>query len=454
MSLKSINPADGNTIETPTAHTALQMEYAIEQAHQAFPEWSTTHLDQRCRYLHEIALALRNKKEELARLCTLEMGKLYKESLAEIEKCAQGCEYYADHGAEFLAHEAIASDAGNSYIRYQAMGTILAVMPWNFPFWQVFRFAAPALLAGNTIVLKHASNVPQCALAIEQIIRSTGIPYDVFHTLLIPSSWVARVIADPRIHAITLTGSEAAGRAVAGVAAQHLKKTVLELGGSDPFVVLDDADLDLAVKNAVLSRFMNAGQSCIAAKRFILVEAIADEFIRRFKQAVEVLIPGDPMQEGTTLAPMSRHDLRDELHEQVLDALSKGAIAVAGCLPGAGNGAFYQASILDRVIPGMRAYDEELFGPVAIILRASDEIEAMQLANNTRFGLGGSIWTQDKVRGEKLAHQLQCGAAFVNGMVKSDPRLPFGGIKDSGYGRELSRYGLYEFMNIRTIWIR
>ncbi|MDH5436607.1 MAG: NAD-dependent succinate-semialdehyde dehydrogenase, partial [Gammaproteobacteria bacterium] len=393
------------------------------------------------------------RKEELAQIITLEMGKLIGEARAEIEKCISGCEYYAEQGPVFLKDESIATDAGKSFVAYQPLGTVLAVMPWNFPFWQVFRFAAPALIAGNTAVLKHASNVPQCAIAIEKLFIEAGFPQGVFQTLLIPASLVSLVIEDPIIKAVTLTGSEAAGKKVASLAAVNLKKSVLELGGSDAFVVLEDADLDRAVKTAVMARFLNAGQSCIAAKRFIVVETIANEFIERFKCEVEKLTIGDPASETTTLAPMARHDLRDELHEQVQASLKKGAKVITGCLPEDHPGAFYQASILDGVVAGMRAWDEELFGPVASMIRARDEQEALTIANSSRFGLGGSVWTRDRDRGEHFARRLESGAAFVNSMVKSDPRLPFGGINASGYGRELSYHGMYEFVNIKTIWV-
>jgi succinate-semialdehyde dehydrogenase/glutarate-semialdehyde dehydrogenase len=327
-------------------------------------------------------------------------------------------------------------------------------MPWNFPFWQVFRFAAPALVAGNTGLLKHASNVPQCALAIEQVFTEAGFPAGVFRSLMIPSSQVAAVIEDGRVHAVTLTGSEPAGRQVAATAGAAVKKSVLELGGSDPFIVLADADLDLAVETAVASRFLNTGQSCIAAKRFIVVPEIADDFVARFQVAVEALSVGDPLDETNRIGPMARHDLRDELHQQVVESIDQGAVAVTGCVPLDGPGAYYQPSILDRVRPGIRAYKDELFGPVASVIRAQDAAEAVRIANDTDFGLGGSVWTQDISRGEAIARQLQCGAAFVNGLVKSDPRLPFGGVKNSGYGRELSHHGIHEFVNAKTIWIK
>jgi succinate-semialdehyde dehydrogenase/glutarate-semialdehyde dehydrogenase len=318
----------------------------------------------------------------------------------------------------------------------------------------VFRFAAPALVAGNTGLLKHASNVPQCALAIEDVFRQAGFPEGAFQALMISASQVKGIIEDPRVHAVTLTGSEPAGRQVAATAGASLKKSVLELGGSDAFIVLEDADLDLTVQQAVASRFLNAGQSCIAAKRFIVVDAIAEEFLLRFKAAVEALQAGDPMDEATTLAPMAREDLRDEMHQQVTDSIAQGAVAVTGCQPLERPGAYYAASILDQVKPGCRAYSEELFGPVAICIRARDEEDALVIANGSRFGLGGSVWTRDSARGEALARRVQSGCTFVNGMVKSDPRLPFGGIKASGYGRELSHHGMHEFVNAKTIWIR
>jgi len=454
MTFKSVNPADGKTVAEIGAFTPGELESALQQSAQAAPHWRQQTLAERCRLLQQAAAVLRERAEDFARLMTLEMGKPISEARAEIEKSAWGCEFYAAEGPAFLADEEIASDAGRSLVVYQPLGTVLAVMPWNFPFWQVFRFAAPALLAGNTGLLKHASNVPQCALAIESVFTDAGFPAGVFQTLMIPSSQVAGVIQDPRVQAVTLTGSEPAGRQVAATAGAQIKKSLLELGGSDPFIVLEDADLELAVEQAVVSRFLNTGQSCIAAKRFIVVDAIAEAFIDRFRVAVEALVMGDPLDDATRLGPMARVDLRDELHQQVLDSISQGAVAVTGCRPAAGDGVYYQASILDHVRPGVRAYNEELFGPVASIIRVTDENEAIRIANDTEFGLGGSVWTRDSERGERIARQLECGCAFVNGLVKSDPRLPFGGIKHSGYGRELSRLGIHEFVNAKTIWIR
>jgi succinate-semialdehyde dehydrogenase/glutarate-semialdehyde dehydrogenase len=408
----------------------------------------------RAQRLSAAAALLRERRDKLARLMTTEMGKLIGEARAEIDKCAWGCDFYAANAERFLADEPVETDAGRSLVAYQPLGAVLAVMPWNFPFWQVFRFAAPALAAGNVGLLKHASNVSLCALAIENIFGDAGFPQGAFTALLVDTERVADLVRDTRVRAVTLTGSEAAGRAVARSAGENLKKTVLELGGSDPFIVLDDADLELTVEHAVRSRFQNAGQSCIAAKRFIVAPAVADEFLERFRKAVAALRPGDPLDESSTLAPMARGDLRDDLHGQVRDALERGATPVTGCEPLSGNGYFYCPSILDGVKPDMRAYAEELFGPVATVIRARDEQDALAIANESEFGLGGSVWTRDPQRGERLARGLECGAAFVNGLVKSDPRLPFGGVKRSGYGRELSWHGIHEFVNVKTVWIR
>jgi len=454
MSFTSVNPYTGETVWRAEAWDAAGIDTVLAQTAAATPAWAARPVAERCALLRRAAVVLRERASELAGLITLEMGKLAREARAEVEKCAVGCDYYAAHTAAVVADEIIDTDAGRSLVAYQPLGTVLAIMPWNFPLWQVFRFAAPSLAAGNTAVLKHASNVPQCALAIEGVFRDAGFPKDVFRTLMIGASQSEQVIADWRVDAVTLTGSERAGRQVAAAAGQHLKKTVLELGGSDAFVVLEDADLELAVANAVASRFQNAGQSCIAAKRFIVVETLADDFLARFKAAVEALKPGDPAAEGTTLAPLAREDLREALHRQVRASLALGAVAVCGCEPLEGAGFFYAASILDRVMPGMPAYEEELFGPVAAVIRVRGEEEAVAVANASRYGLGGSVWTGDGARGERIARRIQAGACFVNGAVKSDPRLPFGGVKASGYGRELSHHGLREFVNAKTIWIR
>ena len=454
MAFRTVNPATGELVQEFPTWNEDQIERALAKTAAVTPSWAASAFEERAALMRKAATLIKERRERYAELITVEMGKLYKESLAEIDKCAWVCEYYADTAAEFLADELIESDAGRSLVAYQPIGTVLAIMPWNFPFWQVMRFAAPGLMAGNTGLLKHASNVPQCALALEEIFRDAGFPAGVFQTLMVSASQVAGVIEDPRVHAATLTGSEPAGRQVAATSGKALKKTVLELGGSDAFVVLEDADLDWTVQQAVTSRYLNGGQSCIAAKRFIVVDAIAEDFVSRFKDAVQALKPGNPMDESATLAPLAREDLRDELHEQVTESIKAGAVALAGCEPVAGPGAFYQASILDRVEPGIRAYEEELFGPVAIVIRARDEADAVRIANDSRFGLGGSVWTRDSARGEAVARRLECGCAFVNGLVKSDPRLPFGGVKASGYGRELSHHGIREFVNAKTIWIK
>jgi len=454
MSMRAINPVNGETIKIYDTWDEGRLSRTLDACSQAQASWQVTPMAERCDLMRNAAKVLLDQKEVLATLITQEMGKLIKESRAEVEKCASVCEFYADNGPAFLADEIIESDASRSLVAYQALGVVLAVMPWNFPLWQVFRFAVPGLIAGNVGVLKHASNVPGCALAIEDVFKQAGFPENIFRTLMIPASMVASVIDDRRVHAVTLTGSESAGISVASAAGKALKKSVLELGGSDAFIVLEDADLALTVSQAVISRYLNSGQSCIAAKRFIVVESIADKFVDQFKSAVAELKPGDPMDEESLLAPMARHDLRDELHDQVIASIKAGAVAVIGCSPESHPGAYYEASILDHVKPGIRAYDEELFGPVAIIIRAKDEADAIRIANSSRFGLGGSVWTQDVMRGENIARQLACGCAFVNGMVKSDPRLPFGGVKASGYGRELSSLGIREFVNAKTIWIR
>jgi succinate-semialdehyde dehydrogenase/glutarate-semialdehyde dehydrogenase len=454
MSFTVINPATGEQVMDIPAWDDAQIEQALLQAAGIKAQWAAMPIGERCALVRKAGQVLRDNLDRYAGLITQEMGKLIKDARAEVEKCATVCDYYADEGAKLLQDEIIGSDAGKSYVAYLPLGTVLAVMPWNFPFWQVFRFAAPALVAGNTGLLKHASNVPQCALAIEEVFTQAGFPAGVFRSLMIRASQVAAVIEDKRVQAVTLTGSEPAGRQVASTAGDNLKKSVLELGGSDAFIVLEDADMDLTVKNAIISRYLNSGQSCIAAKRFIVVDAIAEDFIARFKAGVEALKPGDPTAPDTTLAPMARTDLRDDLHKQVQDTLAAGAVAVTGCQPIAGSGAFYQASILDRVEPGMRAYNEELFGPVAIVIRARDEADALRIANDSDFGLGGSVWTRNTERGERLARQVASGCTFVNGFVKSDSRLPFGGIKRSGYGRELSHHGIHEFVNAKTIWIK
>ena len=454
MPYVSLNPATNQVLQTHTSWDASRLAGALEKAHAAQRAWAQTPFAQRAEVLHDVAVHLRVHRDRYAALITQEMGKLLHEARAEVEKCATGCDYYAQNAEDFLREEVVKTDACKSYIAYYPIGVVLAVMPWNFPFWQVFRAATPALMAGNAVVLKHASNVPQCALALEAIFSDSGLPPGLFTTLLIEADQVQDAIASPHVQAVTLTGSEVAGRKVAACAGQHLKKCVLELGGSDPFIVLHDADLEFTATLAVESRFLNCGQSCIAAKRFIVVPEIAEAFVQAFRAKVEALKLGDPMQDDTQMGPMARLDLRETLHHQVHDSIAQGAVALTGCKPAERDGFFYQASILDRVTDRTRAYHEELFGPVAIVIRAASEADALNIANQTRFGLGSSIWSKDVARAEQLATQLQAGCTFINGMVKSDPRLPFGGVKASGFGRELSQQGIREFVNAKTVWIR
>jgi succinate-semialdehyde dehydrogenase / glutarate-semialdehyde dehydrogenase len=452
MSVDIINPFSGKVEYRQELMDAAAVEAALAAARKAFPAWSSRPLSERGELLRRVGAELRRRQDEFQRTMTAEMGKLRKEALAEVEKCAGACDYYADHAADYLQDQPVATDGSKSYVRYEPLGCVLAVMPWNFPIWQVFRFLAPALMAGNVAVLKHASNVPRCADLIAGALAAAGMPPGVFGVLHIDNDQAAEVIRDARIVAVTLTGSERAGRSVASNAGQQLKKCVMELGGSDAFVVLDDADLDMTIAGAVASRFANAGQTCIAAKRFIVVDAIAEQFVERFVAASSRLSLGDPQQDSTTLAPLARRDLRDDLHKQVQASVDKGAKPLLGCEPD-GSYAAYPASILDHVRPGMPAYEEELFGPVASILRVRDEAEAIRVANDTSFGLGGSVWTGDAARGDRVARQLQVGAAFVNAIVRSDVRLPFGGTKRSGFGRELAEHGIHEFMNIKSVYV-
>ncbi len=454
MSLLSINPVNGQVVNKFKVWEQKQLQCVLHDVMIATPCWAAQSISERSQYLIAVAEKLKARREALAQLASLEMGKLIGEARAEIDKCAAVCDYYAKRSSQFLKPEVIDSDAGKSYVAYQPLGTVLAIMPWNFPFWQLFRCAVPALISGNTVLLKHASNVPQCAHAIEAIFKSAQLPDHVFRTLDIEAKQVVDVISHDCVQMVALTGSESAGRKVAATAGEHLKKTVLELGGADAFIVLEDADLDLAVETALISRFLNAGQSCIAAKRFIVVDAVADLFVDRFKEVIAALKMGSPRDETVTLAPMARLDLRDELHQQVMDSVALGATPVTGCVVPESEGAFYPPSLLDYVQPGMPAYEEELFGPVAAVIRVADEEEGLAVANSSRYGLGGSVWTADQKRGEALALKVQSGACFVNGLVKSDPRLPFGGVKASGYGRELFRHGIREFVSAKTIWLR
>lgn len=452
MSIEITNPWTGQVDYRYDYMDAAAVEQRLAKSAAAFPAWSALSLDQRGNILKRVATVLRKEKEEIAGIMSAEMGKLQREALAEIEKSAGACEYYAEHAIDYLRDHNIKTEATRSYVTYEPLGCVFAIMPWNFPVWQVFRFLAPCLMAGNVALLKHATNVPRCADAIADVLKQAGVPDGVFNVLHIDNAMAETVIGDPRVHAITLTGSERAGRSVAATAGKHLKKCVLELGGSDPFVVLDDADLEKTIPVAVASRFGNAGQTCIAAKRFIVTEKIADAFMQKFVEASCKLKIGDPNNAATTLAPMVRSDLRDELHKQVQASIQAGATPLIGCEPGEGA-SHYPASILDNVKPGMPAYSEELFGPVASVIRVKDDDEAVHVANDTVFGLGASVWTQDKQRGENIARRIKAGATFVNSLVRSDVRLPFGGTKSSGYGRELAEHGIHEFMNIKTVYV-
>jgi len=453
MSIQSVNPATGEVLETFTPTSPDELERMVARAHAAFLGWRTVPFAARAERMREAARLLRKDMASHALAMTLEMGKPIIQAEAEVEKCALTCDFYAEHAEAFLAEQPRETDASKSYVRFDPLGVVLAVMPWNFPYWQVFRFAAPALMAGNAGILKHASNVPRCALAIEKVFRDAGFPEGLFATALIESGPVAALLADPRIVAATLTGSEGAGSAVAAQAGRLLKKTVLELGGSDPFIVLGDADLAAAAKSAADGRLINSGQSCIAAKRFIVVEALADRFLDRFAAELRSRRMGDPMARETQVGPQARVNLRDDLHRQVEESVKRGAKLMLGGQVPSGPGAFYPPTLLAGVDKGMPAFDEETFGPVAAVIRAKDEGDAVRLANDSSFGLGASLWTQDHARAQRLAAQIEAGAIFVNGVVKSDPRLPFGGIKRSGYGRELSEYGIREFVNIKSVWI-
>lgn len=452
MSFISVDPIDNTTWWKSPAWTGAQIEAGLGDVSVAARHWRSISIHERAALLRRLAERFRAERDTLAQLVTREMGKLRREAEAEIEKCALGCEHFAQHGAACLADEPLASAAAHCTVRYEPLGTVLAIMPWNFPLWQVIRCAAPNVLAGNVIVLKHSSNTMQCALALERLFLDAGFPPGTLRAFLIVADQTENIIRDSRVHGVTLTGSEAAGRRVARCAGENLKKTVLELGGSDPFVVLEDADMETAVSAAVTARFQNAGQSCIAAKRFILVDAIADAFIERFAVEISRLRTGDPSHPETTLAPLARRDLRDALHRQVTESVAHGARVVVGASIPDGPGNFYPATLLTHARPGNPAFDEEFFGPVAVVTTARNEGEAVALANASRFGLGASVWSRDRDRAERISRQIESGMVFINGQVHSDPRLPFGGIKDSGFGRELAAHGLREFVNIRTYW--
>lgn len=452
MSIASINPATDGVLAQFDAHDAATVDRKLSQTSKAQREWAHTPIAERMALLRRVAQTLRAQKSELAPLATLEMGKPLSEALGEVEKCAWNFDFYADAAPGFLADEVVSSHAADSRIVVDPLGTVLAVMPWNYPYWQVMRAAAPVLAGGNAMVLKHASNVPQCALALEDIFKRAGAPAGLFATLLVGSREVAGLIADPRISAVTFTGSTPAGRQIASQAGQALKKQVLELGGSDPFIVLADADIEAAAAVAVKARFQNTGQSCISAKRFIVEQAVAERFVEAFCAGVRQLVLGDPMQANSTQGSMAKRRLRDELHAQVVASVQQGARLLTGGSPVDGPGAFYAPTVLDHVTPDMVAAQEETFGPAAAILRVADAEEAVRIANATNFGLGAALWTNDLDRASQLARRIEAGAVFVNGLVASDPRLPFGGIKASGYGRELGRLGLVEFTNLKTVW--
>ncbi|MEE9167049.1 MAG: NAD-dependent succinate-semialdehyde dehydrogenase [Candidatus Neomarinimicrobiota bacterium] len=455
MPIESINPATGETTKTYREMSPEEVQEIIRKAHEAFLSWKQTAMSHRAELMKNAARTLREEANEAGALMAKEMGKPIKDGRAESEKCAWVCDYYADNAETFLSPEVVETEASRSFVTFQPLGVVLAVMPWNFPFWQVFRFAAPALMAGNAGVLKHASNVPGCALMIEDVFRKAGFPENLFRTLLIASGQVNAVIENGLVRAATLTGSTGAGRAVSRKAGDMIKKTVMELGGSDAYVILEDASIGEAVSACVTSRLINAGQSCIAAKRFIVVESVKSEFEKLFTQQMKARKMGNPMEEDTEVGPQARHDLRDDLHRQVQKSIDLGATCLLGGEIPEDKGAFYPPTILTNVKKNMPAYDEELFGPVAAIIPVKDEKEAIRVANDSVFGLGAAVFTEDIDRGERIATEdIEAGCCFVNAFVRSDPRLPFGGIKESGYGRELSHYGIKEFVNIKTVFVR
>ena len=451
--MKAINPATGEVIQEYTAHSDQEVQEILAQAQAAFQSWRNTEFSHRAVLMRKAADVLERNKARYAKLMSLEMGKPITQAVGEVNKCIWVCKYYADNAGTMLADEPVESDGSKAYVAFQPLGVVLAVMPWNYPMWQVFRFAVPGLMAGNAGVLKHASNVPGSALAIEEVFREAGFPENLFRSLMIGARQVDAVIESDIVKAVTLTGSEPAGTHVASTAAKIVKKAVLELGGSDPFIVLDDVNVGTCAVQAANGRMQNAGQSCIAAKRFIVVEKIADDFVEKFRAAMEIQVVGDPLDEKTTVGPLAKEEFVEDLVELIEDARNKGATIVTGGSRPDGPGSYLLPTIVDKVSEGMRLYDEEAFGPVATVIRVADESEAIAVANGSRFGLGGSVWTKDSKRGERVARQVESGAVFVNGITKSDPRLPFGGIKKSGYGRELSHYGIREFVNIKTIWV-
>ncbi len=453
--LLSINPTNNKTIAGYEEHSAQYVADIIDLSARMFEKYQFTSFDERTRRMQRVAEILRNKLQEYAELMTNEMGKPILQSKAEIEKCAWVAEYYAENAEKFLSDEFIKTDATESLVAFRPLGIILGVMPWNFPFWQVFRFACPTLMAGNTVILKHASNVSGCSLAIEKIFNEAGFQKGEFSSILIPGSSVRSIIAHPAIKAVSITGSTPAGRSVGEAAGYHLKKAVLELGGSDPYIILQDANIAETVQSCVTARLINGGQSCIAAKRFIVESQIYEQFISAFKTEMEKRLMGDPMDPQYHIGPQARTDLRDELHKQVTDSVALGAKIISGGYIPDLDGAWYPPTIITNVKKGMPAYDEELFGPVAAIIKAEDEADAFTIANDTVFGLGAAVFTSDSDKGKRVAkYLLNAGSCFVNTFVRSDPRLPFGGIKDSGFGRELSLYGIREFVNIKTVYVK
>lgn len=454
MPLFAVNPANGQTHAEYDTMSIGQMADAIEAAHTAFLDWRLAGFDERAERFRAVAKLMREQQDELGKLMMREMGKPISQARAEVEKCAWVCEYFADNAEHFLAEQPIEAAADESFVTFQPLGVVLAIMPWNFPFWQVFRAAAPALMGGNAMVLKHASNVPGCAMAIERLFSEAGFPNGLFGNLAVTTQEAPVAIAHSLVRAVTLTGSTAAGEKVAALAGTQIKKTVLELGGSDAYLVLEDADLEHAAKTLAAGRMLNGGQSCIAVKRIIVVEAVKERFEALLREALEAFPMGDPEEESTRLGPMARLDLRDDLHEQVQKSISAGARCLLGGEVPKKSGAWYPASLLTDVKIGMAAADEELFGPVAALLSAKDEIEAVSIANHSEFGLGGGIFTRDRGRAKLLARKwLDTGSVAINDFVKSDPRLPFGGVRKSGYGRELGAFGIKEFMNIKTITV-
>lgn len=447
---QSINPFDQSLIAEHDLMNAGQLENALQKSESAFSQWRKISFSKRSEVLLHVASSLRKNKEHHARTISLEMGKILNEARAEIEKCALTCEFYAQHSEAFLKDEIIASDAKKSLVSFQPIGAVFAIMPWNYPFWQVIRAAAPTMMAGNVFLLKHAPNVTQCSIEIEKLFLEAGAIEGLFQSLIVDIDVTEKIIAHDIVQGITLTGSEFAGSSVASLAGKHIKKTVMELGGSDPLIVLEDADLEKAAKVALQSRMQNAGQSCIASKRFIVMEKARDEFLQKLMDGTKKLKQGNQLEESTTTGPMARIDLAEKLEHQEKDSLKNGIEVLIG---GSRNGSNFQPTLLNNVKPGVPAFDEELFGPIASIIPAKNEDEAIELANRNRYGLGASIWTKDLDRGHRLAKEINAGAVFINALVKSDPRLPFGGIKKSGYGRELSKYGTQEFTNIKTIYI-